>query len=99
MSKLVTEIDGVRIETFDLSQEQHDLVVEMIDQDISTYGNYYLEEVDADTLDIFIDNAKEENNEDYENFLTEAQLHDADVYTLYDSLGDFSQPIGDVAVY
>ena len=99
MSKLVTEIDGVRIETFDLSQEQHDLVVEMIDQDISTYGNYYLEEVDADTLDIFIDNAKEENNEDYENFLTEAQLHDADVYTLYYSLGDFSQPIGDVAVY
>ena len=99
MSKLVTEIDGVRIETFDLSQEQHNFVAEMIDQDISTYGNYYLEEVDADTLDIFIDNAKEENNEDYENFLTEAQSHHADVYTLYDSLGDFSQPIGDVAVY
>ena len=64
MSKLVTKIDCIRIETFDLSQEQHDLVSEMIYHNISEYFNYYIKEVDADILDIFIDYAKEEKNEE-----------------------------------
>ena len=99
MRKLVTKIDCIRIETFDLSQEQHDLVSEMIYHNISEYFNYYLKKVNANILDIFIDYAKDSKNEEYENFLTEAKLYGADVYTLYDSRGEFSQPIGDVAVY
>ena len=87
------------IKSFDLSTEQHEIAVDMVNNNKRKVGNYTLEEVDADMLDSWIDNAKEEGNTEYENFLAEAQLNDAELYTLTDHLGDFSQPIGEVAVY
>ena len=99
MGKLVTILSEVsKVESFGLTQEQHDLAVRMIDQN-ENGGNYSLEDVDQDMLDCFIENAQEDNDKEYEEFLVNAKSHGADVYTLYDSLGDFSQPIGDVAVY
>ena len=105
MSKLVTILSEVsKVESFGLTQEQHDLAVRMIDEvrmidQNENGGNYSLEDVDPDMLDCFIENAQEDNDKEYEEFLVNAKSHGADVYTLYDSLGDFSQPIGDVAVY
>ena len=97
--KRTTLVENVtHVETFDLSKEQHDMVVEMVKSGKEKNGNYALEEVDADMLDVWIDNAKEEGNTEYENFLANAQLLDADVYTLTDNFG-FSQPIGEVVVY
>ena len=87
------------IKSFDLSTEQHEIAVDMVNNNKRKVGNYTLEEVDADMLDSWIDNAKEEGNTEYENFLAEAQLNDAELYTLTDHLGEFSQPIGEVAVY
>ena len=99
MSKLVTILSKVsKVESFGLTQEQHDLVVRMIDQN-ENGGNYFLEDVDPDMLDCFIENAQKDNDKEYEKFLTDAKLQGADVYTFNDRLGDFSQALGDVAVY
>lgn len=99
MSKLVTILSEVsKVESFGLTREQHDLAVKMIDQN-ENGGNYSLEDVDPDMLDCFIENAQEDNDKEYEAFLTDAKLLGADVYAFTDHLGEFSQALGDVAVY
>jgi hypothetical protein len=50
-------------------------------------------------LDSFIENAKEDGDEEYLAFLTDARDLDAELYTLTDHLGDFSQPIGEIAIF
>lgn len=99
MCKLVTILSDVsKVESFGLTQEQHDLAVRMIYKN-EKGGNYSLEDVDQDMLDCFIENAQEDNDKEYEEFLTNAKLHGADVYAFTDHLGDFSQALGDVAFY
>ena len=99
MSKLVTILSDVsKVESFGLTQEQHDLAVRMIDKN-ENGGNYSLEDVDPDMLDCFIENAQEDNDNEYYEFLVNAKSHGADVYAFTDHLGDFSQELGDVAVY
>ena len=99
MRRISSMGNDYRIETFDLSKEQHDMVVEAIRNDKDGVGNYTFEEVDADMLDSWIDNAKNEGDKEYEDFLSEAQLVDAEVYTLEDWLGEFHQSIGEIAVW
>lgn len=89
----------VRVETFDLSREQHDMVVEMVKNDKEKNGNYTLEEVDGEMANVWISDAHAEGNEEYAEFLRKALASNADLYTLTDHLGKFSQPIGEVAVY
>ena len=50
-------------------------------------------------LDCFIENAQEDNDKEYEEFLVNAKSHGADVYAFTYHLGDLSQELGDVAVY
>ena len=105
MGKLVTILSEVsKVESFGLTQEQHDLAVRMIDEvrmidRNENGGNYYLEDVDPDMLDRFIENAQEDNDKEYEEFLVNAKSHGADVYAFTYHLGDLSQELGDVAVY
>jgi len=89
---------GYVIKTFELSQEQHEMVVNMVRRDKFVDGNYTLERADADTIDIWIDDANQEGRTEYAEFLAEAQLNDLDVLTLTDHLGEFPQPIGEVSV-
>ena len=99
MGKLVTILSEVsKVESFGLTQEQHDLAVRMIDQN-ENGGNYSLEDVDQDMLDCFIENAQEDNDKEYEEFLVNAKSQGADIYAFTYHLGDFSQELGDVAVY
>ena len=99
MGKLVTILSELsKVESFGLTQEQHDLAVRMIDRD-ENGGNYYLEDVDPDILDCFIENAQEDNDKEYEEFLVNAKSQGADIYAFTYHLGDFSQELGDVAVY
>ena len=99
MGKLVTILSEVsKVESFGLTQEQHDLAVRMIDQN-ENGGNYSLEDVDPDMLDCFIENAQKDNDKEYEEFLVNAKSHGADVYAFTYHLGDLSQELGDVAVY
>ena len=99
MCKLVTILSEVsKVESFGLTQEQHDLAVRMINQNENGF-NYSLKDVDSDMLDCFIENAQEDNDKEYEEFLVNAKSHGADVYAFTDHLGGFSQELGDVAVY
>ena len=105
MGKLVTILSEVsKVESFGLTQEQHDLAVRMIDEvrmidQNENGGNYSLEDVDPDMLDCFIENAQKDNDKEYEEFLVNAKSHGADVYAFTYHLGDLSQELGDVAVY
>ena len=94
-------IDGwnLSIESFDLSQEQHDMAVEMVVNDKYKVASYTLEEVDGEMANVWIAEAHSEDNTDYAEFLRKALAKNAELYTLTDHLGGFSQPIGEVAVY
>ena len=92
-------LNDFRIETYDLSDEQNRIAVEMVRENQRKNGNYTLEDVDDDMVNEWIDNAHSEGEEEYAEFLRRALEEGAEILTLTDHLGDFSQPIGEVAVY
>ena len=91
--------NGTHIETFYLSEEQHNIAVDMVSNNKRKVGNYTLKEVDGEMVNVWISDAHAEGDEEYAEFLRNALAKDAEVYSLTDHLGDFSQPIGDVAVF
>ena len=97
--KRTTTLEDFRVETFDLSEEQHNMAVEMVKNDEDWHGNYSLEDVDGEMANIWIADAHSEGNTEYAEFLRKALAESAELYTLTDHLGDFEQPIGEVAVY
>ena len=99
MKRITNLGNDYRVETFDLSEEQHDMVVDMVKNDEDWNGNYSLEDVDGEMANIWIADAHSEGNKEYAEFLRKALAENADLYTLTDHLGDFEQPIGEVAVY
>jgi len=99
MRRISSMGNSYRIETFDLSEEQHDLAVDMVRNNKRKVGNYTLEDVDSEMVNVWIADAHSEGDEEYAEFLREALAVDAEILTLTDHLGDFSQPIGEVAVY
>ena len=96
MGKIVTLENCCRVETFGLSEEQHDIVVEMVKKNQRKNKNYTLEKVDKEMVNVWISDADEE---EYAEFLRESLAKNAEIVTLTDHLGDFSQPIGEVAIY
>ena len=84
-----------RIETFDLTEEQHDLAVEMIRNGKKESGKSSLQEADKEMANVWIADAHSEGNEEYAEFLREALAVDADLYTFKEGW----QEIGEVAVY
>ena len=99
MKRIANLDNSCRVETFDLSEQQHDIVVEMVRKNQRKNGNYTLEEVDGEMVNVWISDAHSEGETEYAEFLREALANDAEILTLTDHLGDFSQPIGEVAVY
>lgn len=99
MRRIASFGNNYRIETFDLSEEQHDIAVDMARNNKRRVGNYTLEEVDSEMVNVWIADAHSEGEKEYAEFLREALAEDAEIYTLTDHLGDFSQPIGEVAVF
>ena len=100
MSKLISEKGSVRVETFGLSQEQHNVVLEMIDKEKMSLGNYELTSPDREMVNVWISDAHSEGEEDYAEFLRNALANEAEIYTLEDCLlGDVTQQIGEVAVF
>lgn len=87
------------IESFDLSQEQHDIAVDMVTNNKRKVASYTLEEVDDEMANVWISEAHSEGNTEYAEFLRKAIAENAELYTLTDHLGGFSQPIGEVAVF
>ena len=100
MGELWTNLNSMRVATFGLSEEQHNMVVKMLQENKFEKGGYILNEPDVDVVEVWIDNAQEEGNEGYANFLALAIEDDADLYTLVDEgLIGCSQEIGEIAVY
>ena len=97
--KRTTTLEDFRVETFDLSEEQHNMVVEMVKKDKQKHGNYTLNDTDGEMANVWIADAHSEGNTEYAEFLRKALAESAELYTLTDHLGDFSQPIGEVAVF
>lgn len=87
------------IKSFDLSTEQHEIAVGMVNNNKRKVGSYTLEEVDGEIANVWIADAHSEGNAEYAEFLRKALAESAELYTLTDHLGDFSQPIGEVAVF
>ena len=86
-----------KIETIGLEDYQHDKVVVMLSGDLQSIGDLYLDEVDADELDLMIDQY-ETSNPEYSEFLAEAQEKDATVYSLSHGLMNYPEPLGYVSV-
>lgn len=97
--KRVTNLENCRIETFGISSEQHEMVVEMVKSDKEKNGNYTLDETDTEVANVWIADAHSEGDTDYAEFLREAIANGADLYVLTDHVGEFAQPLGDVVVY
>ena len=87
------------IKSFDLSTEQHEIAVDMVKNNKRKVGSYTLEEVDGEMANVWIADAHSEGNTEYAEFLRKALAESAELYTLTDHLGEFSQPIGEVAVF
>ena len=99
MRRIASLGNEYRIETYDLSEEQHDIAVDMVRNNKRKSGNYTLEEVDSEMVNVWIADAHSEGEEEYAEFLREALSVDAELLILTDHLGDASQPIGEVTVW
>ena len=87
------------IKSFDLSTEQHEIAVGMVNNNKRKVGSYTLEEVNSEMANVWIAEAYTEGITEYAEFLRKALAENAELYTLTDHLGEFSQPIGEVAVF
>ena len=93
-----TRLGDVVVTSFDLTDEYHNVAVLMIKDGVRNSGNYTLTEVDMNLADIWIDNAKEDNNLDYGDFLKQAIDNGDELLTLCDNLGNYTQELGEVIV-
>lgn len=87
------------IKCFGLSSGLEDIAKQMVNDNMANFGNYTLEEVDGEMANVWIADAHSEGEEEYAEFLRKALAESAELYTLTDHLGDFAQPIGEVAVF
>lgn len=99
MERITSIGNNSRVESFGLSEEQHNIVVEMVAGNQRNNGSYTLDEADGEMVNIWIADAHSEGEPEYAEFLRKALANSADIMTLVDHLGDFSQPIGEIAVY
>jgi hypothetical protein len=95
-----TKLDNCKIVSCELTKEQHKKAVEIIEHNYFWESQYDLEEVeDKEMVNVWIADAHAEGREEYAEFLRKALASNAEIYTLTDHLGGFSQPIGEVVVY
>ena len=99
MKKISSVIGNCRIETFGLTEEQHAIAVDFVTNNKRRVGNYTLDCVDEEFPNIWLVDAESKKDNEYADFLRNALSAGAEILTLNDHLGEFSQSIGDVAVY
>jgi hypothetical protein len=94
--------DGTEVVTLGVTSEQNDIAIKILEGGFSRrFGNYTLEEADADMVEDWLEEAENDTEPDteYIDYMARAIEEDADVYTLEDWLGEFHQPIGEVIVF
>ena len=97
MSKVQeTKLDNCKVVSCDLTEEQHNIAVEMVESDPFWLMQYDLEKVeDREMVNVWISDAHSEGREEYAEFLRKALADDAEIYTLKWEW----QEIGEVAIY
>lgn len=93
-----TRLGDVVVTSFDLTDEYHNVAVSMIKDGVRNSGNYTLTEVGMSLADIWVDNAKEDNNLDYGDFLKQAIDNGDELLTLNFDFGSYVQELGEVIV-
>lgn len=83
-------------EFYGLTDEQEEIARDLYENNKRWVGHYTLEEVDRETAECWRDDT---DDDEYRGFLDDVLENGADLFSLTDHLGDFSQPIGEVAVY
>ena len=97
MGKIVTVLSNERsIESFGLTQEQHDIVVKMIENN-AVNEKYSLSNMEPEIRDFYIENAHRDKDYEYEEFMRDARSSDALIYVFIFNDG-FSEMLGDVVV-
>ena len=83
-----------------LTPNQYVIGCKCINENLRGFGQYKLKEVtDSEMVNVWIADAHSEGDEEYAEFLRKALAEGADLYTLVDTLGEFEQEIGELAVY
>ena len=85
-----------RFDFYGLSGEQESVAKNLYLKKDDLHTNYTLQEVDTNTIEIWVENT---DDEEYRDFLKDVLDCGADLYTLVDHLGSASQEIGEMAVY
>lgn len=94
-----TKLDNCEVVSCGLTKELHDIAVEIVKTGHKK-GSYKLKEVEDDEMvNVWIADAHSEGEEEYAEFLRKALAEGAEINTLTDHLGEFSQPIGEVVIY
>lgn len=89
----------MEVKTFGLTSEQEKIATRLYKENKKKIGTYTLEEVDGEMANIWISEAHANGEENYAEFLRDANAKGAELYTLTDHLGEFSQPIGEIAIF
>lgn len=84
--------DGERVETFGLTDEQHNIAVEMVKNNPFDLVQYDLVKVDPEMIKVWIEQT---GIEEYGRWLEDSMKEGADIYTLKDEL----QELGEVAIF
>lgn len=90
--------DGTKIESYYLSEEQHNIAVRLVTENLRKIDGYTLEEVDKENVNLWIYEADANGDTDYVDFLRNAIVKGTTIYTLNAHCG-WSQPISEVVVY
>ena len=83
-------------EFYGLEDYQEEIAKKLYEENKRRMGSYTLEEVSVEMAECWRDDT---DDDEYREFLEEAIENGAELYSLVDHLGDFTQPIGEVAVY
>ena len=84
--------DDKRVETFGLTDEQHNIAVEMVKNNPFDLMQYDLVKVDPEMIKVWIEQT---GVEEYGRWLEDSMREGADIYTLKDEL----QELGEVAIF
>ena len=81
---------------YGLDECQERIAQELYENNKRCFGSYTLEEVNVETAE----NWKADTDDDeYREFLEDVIENGAELFSLKDHLGEFSQSIGEIAVY
>ena len=94
-----TSFENCKVVTCDIPQELHERVVEMVKDNPFWLADYDLEEVDPEVVNVWISDAYSEGDEEYVDFLRSAIVDGGSIHTLIQRVGNFNQPLGEVALY